>query len=238
MILSQQQQPYPSWIPFLGDDAFELKAELQTAQAVTPGQGQTVNIAGVKVGDITEVELVDGHAVVTMVVDQQYAPLIHDDATVLLRPRTGLQDMTLELDPGAGRRADRGGLDDPARPDEAERQPRPDPRLARRRHPGLPEAAARRPAPRPSAGAARSSRRRCAASSRSAATWPRSTARLAERRQRTSPRDHQLQAAHPRRSGAATPGSPTSSPPPTRSLESFADQEASIRERSRSCRAR
>jgi phospholipid/cholesterol/gamma-HCH transport system substrate-binding protein len=99
-ILSQQQQPYPSWVPFLGDDRFELKAELSTAQAVTPGQGQTVNISGVKVGDISSVELEGGHAVVTMLIEQQYAPLIHSDATVLLRPRTGLQDMTLEVDPG------------------------------------------------------------------------------------------------------------------------------------------
>jgi phospholipid/cholesterol/gamma-HCH transport system substrate-binding protein len=99
-ILSQQQQPYPSWIPFLGDDRFELKAELSTAQAVTPGQGQTVNIAGVKAGDISEVDLEDGRAVVTMLIEEKYAPLIHSDATVLLRPRTGLQDMTLEVDPG------------------------------------------------------------------------------------------------------------------------------------------
>lgn len=99
-ILSQQQQPYPSWVPFLGDDRFELKAELSTAQAVTPGQGQTVNISGVKVGDISNVELEGGHAVVTMLIEQQYSPLIHSDATVLLRPRTGLQDMTLEVDPG------------------------------------------------------------------------------------------------------------------------------------------
>jgi phospholipid/cholesterol/gamma-HCH transport system substrate-binding protein len=99
-VLSQQQQPYPSWIPFLGDDRFELKAEMSTAQAVTPGQGQTVNIAGVKAGDISEVELENGRAVVTMLVEQKYAPLIHEDATVLLRPRTGLQDMTMEVDPG------------------------------------------------------------------------------------------------------------------------------------------
>jgi phospholipid/cholesterol/gamma-HCH transport system substrate-binding protein len=99
-VLSQQEQPYPSWIPFLGDDRFELKAELSTAQAVTPGQGQTVNIAGVKAGDITQVDLENGHAVVTMLVEQKYAPLIHEDATVLLRPRTGLQDMTIELEPG------------------------------------------------------------------------------------------------------------------------------------------
>src|SRR3712207_975016 len=91
-ILSQQQQPYPSWIPILGDDRFELKAELETAQAVTPGQGQTVNIAGVKAGDISEVELEGGNAVVTMLIEEEYAPLIHEDATVLLRPRTGLQD--------------------------------------------------------------------------------------------------------------------------------------------------
>ena len=42
-ILSQQQAVYPSWIPFLGDERFELKAEFTSAQAVTPGQGQTVN---------------------------------------------------------------------------------------------------------------------------------------------------------------------------------------------------
>jgi phospholipid/cholesterol/gamma-HCH transport system substrate-binding protein len=100
LILSQQEQPYPSWIPLLGDDRFELKAELSTAQAVTPGQGQTVNIAGVKAGDISDVELQNGHAVVTMLIDQKYADLIHANASVLLRPRTGLQDMTMEIDPG------------------------------------------------------------------------------------------------------------------------------------------
>jgi phospholipid/cholesterol/gamma-HCH transport system substrate-binding protein len=100
-ILSQQQQPYPSWIPLLGDERFELKADLSTAQAVIPGQGQTANIAGVKAGDISDVQLEDGHAVVTMLLEPKYAELIHTDATALLRPRTGLQDMTLELDPGS-----------------------------------------------------------------------------------------------------------------------------------------
>jgi phospholipid/cholesterol/gamma-HCH transport system substrate-binding protein len=99
-VLSQQQQPYPSWIPFLGDDRFELKADLSTAQAVTPGQGQTVNISGVKAGDISEVDLNNGIATVTMLIEPQYSDLIHQDATILMRPRTGLQDMTMELDPG------------------------------------------------------------------------------------------------------------------------------------------
>ncbi len=99
-VLSQQQYPYPDWIPFLGKDRFELKARFTTAQAVTPGQGQTVNIAGVEAGDVTKVELDNGEAVVTMSVDDKYKSLIHDDATIVMRPRTGLQDITLEMDPG------------------------------------------------------------------------------------------------------------------------------------------
>lgn len=100
VILSKQRQPYPSWIPLIGDDQFELKAEIETAQAVTPGQGQTVNMAGIQVGDILEVDLENGRAILTMGIDRRYAELIHEDATVLMRPRTGLQDMTMELDPG------------------------------------------------------------------------------------------------------------------------------------------
>ena len=104
-ILANQQAPYPSWIPFLGEDTYELKADLETGQAITPGQGQTVNVAGIKVGDITDVELEDGHAVVTMLMEERYRGLIKDDATVLVRPRTGLQDMTLEVDPGVSETA-------------------------------------------------------------------------------------------------------------------------------------
>jgi len=100
-ILSRQQQPYPSWIPILGDDTFEIKGEFESAQAITPGQGQTVNIAGIQVGDITEVSLEGGRAVVTMQIEDQYADLLKTDASMLLRPRTGLQDMTVELTPGA-----------------------------------------------------------------------------------------------------------------------------------------
>jgi phospholipid/cholesterol/gamma-HCH transport system substrate-binding protein len=100
VILSQQQAPYPEWIPFLGDERFELKAEFEPAQAVTPGQGQTVNIAGIEVGDVTEVELDGGSAVVTMAIKEEYASLIRSDSTMLLRPRTGLQDMTVEIDTG------------------------------------------------------------------------------------------------------------------------------------------
>lgn len=100
IILSSQATALPSWLPILGEDRFELNAEFTSAQAVTPGQGQAVDIAGVQVGDITAVELVDGRAKVKMEVDKDKAGLIKTDAALLLRPKTGLNDMVIEVDPG------------------------------------------------------------------------------------------------------------------------------------------
>jgi phospholipid/cholesterol/gamma-HCH transport system substrate-binding protein len=100
VILAKQQANFPSWLPILGQEHFELKAEFSSAQAITPGQGQTVNISGIKVGSVEGVNLENGAAVVTMDIDPKYAGLVHTDASLLLRPRTGLQDMTIEIDPG------------------------------------------------------------------------------------------------------------------------------------------
>ncbi|MEA2467805.1 MAG: phospholipid/cholesterol/gamma-HCH transport system substrate-binding protein, partial [Thermoleophilaceae bacterium] len=80
-------------------DFYKVKAEFSTAQAVVPGQGQTVDIAGVQVGDIDKVELKNGVAVVSMNIRNKYKP-IYRDAHMLLRPKTGLKDMIVELDPG------------------------------------------------------------------------------------------------------------------------------------------
>ncbi len=87
-------------IPFLQPQRFAMKAELATAQGVTPGQGQTVNVAGVSIGEIVGVTLKDGHALLNLEIDPDYKQLIHQDAQALLRPRTGLKDMFLEIDPG------------------------------------------------------------------------------------------------------------------------------------------
>jgi phospholipid/cholesterol/gamma-HCH transport system substrate-binding protein len=93
-------------------DFYEIKAEMSTAQAVTPGQGQTVDVAGVEVGEISSVELKDGRAVIGLRIQKKYAP-VYRDASALLRPKTGLKDMVLELTPGsprAGRLPDGGTI--------------------------------------------------------------------------------------------------------------------------------
>ena len=59
-----------------------------------------MDISGIKVGDVGGVKLENGHAVVSMEIDNKYAPLIHSNASLLLRPKTGLNDMVVEVDPG------------------------------------------------------------------------------------------------------------------------------------------
>ncbi len=109
-ILDNQRLKLPAWVPVVGKDFFVVKAEMSSAQAVTPGQGQTVNIAGVQVGEISKVELEQGKAVITLRMEPRYGR-VYQDATVLLRPKTGLKDMVAELEPGhasAGRLKDGG----------------------------------------------------------------------------------------------------------------------------------
>ena len=99
VILANQRLALPGWMPVIGQDFTEVDAELSTAQAVTPGQGQTVNVAGVQVGEISRVRLEDGKAIVTLKLKEDSVP-VYKDASVLLRPKTGLKDMVAELTPG------------------------------------------------------------------------------------------------------------------------------------------
>jgi phospholipid/cholesterol/gamma-HCH transport system substrate-binding protein len=94
--------------PLIEEPPVVLKAQLPTAQAVTPGQGQTVRVSGVQIGEIGEVELEDGHAIVELKIEPEYEGLITDEATALLRPKTSLKDMFLEVDPGRGTPLDEG----------------------------------------------------------------------------------------------------------------------------------
>jgi phospholipid/cholesterol/gamma-HCH transport system substrate-binding protein len=104
-IFTQQKASLPSWLPVVGEEFDHISAEFTTAQAVTPGQGQSVDIAGIQIGKVTSVDLEDGHAVVGMDIVPEYMKLIHPNATFLLRPKTGLNDMIVEVDPGSGKKS-------------------------------------------------------------------------------------------------------------------------------------
>jgi phospholipid/cholesterol/gamma-HCH transport system substrate-binding protein len=71
-----------------------------------------VNIAGVQVGEIKSVKLRDGRAVIGLKIEPKY-DRVYRDATILLRPKTGLKDMVAELTPGtpaAGRLPEGGTI--------------------------------------------------------------------------------------------------------------------------------
>jgi phospholipid/cholesterol/gamma-HCH transport system substrate-binding protein len=108
-IFTQQKASLPSWLPLVGEEFEQITAEFSTAQAVTPGQGQSVDIAGIQIGKVTSVDLEDGHAVVGMDIVPEYMKLIHPNATFLLRPKTGLNDMIVEVEPGSGKESIESG---------------------------------------------------------------------------------------------------------------------------------
>ena len=89
--------------PFIEDKPMKLQAEFSTAQAVTPGQGQSVRVSGVQVGTVGSVKLEQGRARVTLEVEKEYEGLVREDAQALLRPKTALKDMFVELQPGEGK---------------------------------------------------------------------------------------------------------------------------------------
>lgn len=99
-ILANQRLNPPAWVPVVGESFYKLRVQLDTGQGILPGQGQAVNVSGVRVGDIRSVDLVDGKAVATLNIEEKYGKRVYPDATLLLRPKTGLKDMVLELDPG------------------------------------------------------------------------------------------------------------------------------------------
>ncbi len=97
VILTNQRLRFP----FFSPTPIRMAAELDNAQAVTPGQGQTVQVAGVQIGDIADVKLRDGRAVVGLDIEPKFKDLIRTDARAALRPRTGLKDMYIQVYPGS-----------------------------------------------------------------------------------------------------------------------------------------
>ena len=99
-ILSQQDLRFP----LVEAAPKHIEIELSNAQAVQPGQGQTVRVAGVEVGRIASVKVEDGVAVVGLEIQPDDKGLIREDATALLRPKTALKDMFVEVDPGRSKK--------------------------------------------------------------------------------------------------------------------------------------
>jgi len=95
-ILLKQRLPNPF------TSFYDVNGQFATAAAVVPGLGEPVNIAGVRVGEITGTTLQNGRAVIHMEIDPTKLPgrYLYNDATANLVPNTPLKDMEVDLAPG------------------------------------------------------------------------------------------------------------------------------------------
>jgi phospholipid/cholesterol/gamma-HCH transport system substrate-binding protein len=93
-ILNEQRFRWP-W-----DNVISLQVEFPSGQAITAGQGQQVLISGVKIGEIGDVKLENGAALVRLDIEPDRSGPIYRNATFLVRPKTALNDMSVQVDPG------------------------------------------------------------------------------------------------------------------------------------------
>jgi phospholipid/cholesterol/gamma-HCH transport system substrate-binding protein len=93
IILTNQRFNWP-W-----EDELTFYVTLRSSPGVSPGNGQEVRIAGVQVGDIRSVDVDDnGNAKLGIAIDPQYR--VYDNAKVVLRPKSPVNEMYMELNPG------------------------------------------------------------------------------------------------------------------------------------------
>lgn len=80
-------------------DQLTLTADFTSADALNPGMAPKVRIAGVEVGQVTDVRLTeDGKARVTLSLDEDAR--VAADSAVVLRPKSVLNEMYVDIDPG------------------------------------------------------------------------------------------------------------------------------------------
>jgi phospholipid/cholesterol/gamma-HCH transport system substrate-binding protein len=92
-ILSHERISWP-W-----DSSTTIYATFPTAPGISPGHGQEVRIAGVPVGTISAVSVnSQGKPTLTLSMDPQYQ--VYKDATLVLRPKSQLNEMYIEMNPG------------------------------------------------------------------------------------------------------------------------------------------
>ena len=85
-------------LPF--QDTYKVNVEMTQVPGLTPGLGQAVNVAGVKVGTITGVKLEDGLAVVDLEIKRDKLPKIWGNAFATMVPNSPLKDLLMEIRPG------------------------------------------------------------------------------------------------------------------------------------------
>lgn len=85
-------------IPF--ENRYTVYADVSSGSGLAPGLGQAVNVAGVRVGQISGAKLLNGRARIAMEIDPEKLPKVYKNARAELVADTPLKDLVMELGPG------------------------------------------------------------------------------------------------------------------------------------------
>lgn len=86
-------------VPLLSDKA-QVRAQLDDAAGLAAEDKPSVTIAGVDVGYVSKVSYKDGRALVVLEIEDRARDMLRSDARVSVAPRSVLNDLVVELDPG------------------------------------------------------------------------------------------------------------------------------------------
>jgi phospholipid/cholesterol/gamma-HCH transport system substrate-binding protein len=87
-------------LPF--SSTFELRARFGDAAGLRSENHSPVTVSGVPMGTVESVEVSGGQAVATLAIDDDAEGVVRADATIRIVPRSALQDLTVDIDPGSG----------------------------------------------------------------------------------------------------------------------------------------
>jgi phospholipid/cholesterol/gamma-HCH transport system substrate-binding protein len=95
-IILSQQRFIPPW-----QHRYTIYATFQASPGISPGQGQEVRVAGVQVGQIVSADVDDaGQARLELSMDGGFENKVYDNAHLVLRPKSPLNEMYVIMNPG------------------------------------------------------------------------------------------------------------------------------------------
>jgi phospholipid/cholesterol/gamma-HCH transport system substrate-binding protein len=87
-------------LPFISQGRFSVVADFSNADGLTQGEKPPVNVAGVQLGRVSDVRYVNGYAQATFSLENSARGKLFRNAAVLITPRSALNDLTVDIDPG------------------------------------------------------------------------------------------------------------------------------------------
>lgn len=108
-VVSNQRIAFPG-----ASNDFDVRVAFADAAGLNPDHRPPVMVAGVVLGQVTKVDYDRGRAMVTLQLRGSAKGKIHRNATARITPRSAINDLTVDIDPGTSGTLDEGDVIGPA----------------------------------------------------------------------------------------------------------------------------